>query len=288
MQAANPVDRITVGGMELGVRAPETPEEKAANELRVYEQKGKIDTDTALSRARAERGLKLEDFNLKVQQLTEAGIPRQQAIAATAANADFADLFLTPKNKLDAELSNRRLANEDRDYLFRVSASNRDFELRQKEYDRRLADSEARRERMPEGARKRLEGLDAGAVMVRDVTNMLTATPDAIGPVKGRLFRSVVDALDKDGVGVRAYMEALTGELRNQRFGGALTATEAKMAEGWLPNEKDNYESGLVKLQRLEQFVETKRKALFTVHKQEYTPIFPPADEKSPAQNPYR
>lgn len=37
MQAANPVDRITVGGMELGVRAPETPEEKKAKEDAQFE-----------------------------------------------------------------------------------------------------------------------------------------------------------------------------------------------------------------------------------------------------------
>jgi hypothetical protein len=140
---------------------------------------------------------------------------------------------------------------------------------------------------MPEGSRKRLEGYESGIFMVRDAIGMLNEQPQAVGPLKGRVWRAALDAYDKAGVGVRAYLENLSGEIRNQRFGGALTATEAKFAESMLPSDKDLAENAITKLVQLERYLEQKRKALYKINKMEYEPVFP---SEAPAQktNPYR
>jgi len=99
---------------------------------------------------------------------------------------------------------------------------------------------------------------------------MLEQNMGAIGPIKGRMFRSILDANDKEGVGTRAAIESLSGEIRNQRFGGALTANEAKFAESMLPSEKDEATNALKKLDQLESYLERKREGIFRVYKQPY------------------
>jgi len=128
---------------------------------------------------------------------------------------------------------------------------------------------------MPEGSRRRLEGYESGIFMVRDAIGMLNENPQAVGPLKGRVWRAALDAYDKAGVGVRAYLENLAGEIRNQRFGGALTATEAKFAESMLPSDKDLSENAITKLNQLEKYLEQKRRALYKINKMEYEPMFP-------------
>ena len=140
---------------------------------------------------------------------------------------------------------------------------------------------------MPEGSRKRLEGYESGIFMVRDAIGMLNENPQAVGPLKGRVWRAALDAYDKAGVGVRAYLENLAGEIRNQRFGGALTATEAKFAESMLPSDKDLAENAITKLNQLEKYLEQKRKALYKINKMEYEPVFP-SEASSQKANPYR
>ena len=140
---------------------------------------------------------------------------------------------------------------------------------------------------MPEGSRKRLEGYESGIFMVRDAIGMLNESPQAVGPLKGRVWRAALDAYDKAGVGVRAYLENLAGEIRNQRFGGALTATEAKFAESMLPSDKDLAENAITKLNQLEKYLEQKRRALYKINKMEYEPMFP-SEASSQKANPYR
>ena len=127
-----------------------------------------------------------------------------------------------------------------------------------------------RRERLPVSAQGKLAGFDSGVLMVGDVRSMLEQSKDAIGPIKGRMFRSILDANDQAGVGARAAIENLSGEIRNQRFGGALTANEAKFAEAMLPSEKDTAETAFKKLDQLESYLERKREGIFRVYKQPY------------------
>lgn len=151
--------------------------------------------------------------------------------------------------------------------------ADRDYALRVQEQQRREADSALRRERLPSGAQSKLAGFDSGVLMVGDVRSMIEQNKDAIGPIKGRVFRSILDANDKAGVGTRAAIESLSGEIRNQRFGGALTANEAKFAESMLPSEKDEAENALKKLEQLESYLERKREGIFRVYKQPYERI---------------
>ena len=140
-----------------------------------------------------------------------------------------------------------------------------------------------RRERLPVSAQGKLAGFDSGVLMVGDVRSMLSQNMGAIGPIKGRMFRSILDANDKEGVGTRAAIESLSGEIRNQRFGGALTANEAKFAESMLPNEKDEAVNALKKLEQLENYLERKREGIFRVYKQPYERVNATTPQESSA-----
>lgn len=212
-------------------------------------------------------------------------IPRDQALAAA----------LNQKTPIDMGFIEKPMSNAEK---IRISLDTARFNLSQKEYDLRLreqnrreSDSQRRRESMPVGAQRRLEGLDSGVLLVGDVREMLKSAPESIGPVKGRVFSSVLDAADKKGVAVRAAIESMAGEIRNQRFGAALTASEAKFAEQFLPGAKDSYETAMSKLDQLDRYLETKRKGVFMTYQQEYRPIYAPTGA-SPAAggaaNPYR
>jgi hypothetical protein len=275
---ANPAIQIQLPVGRIGFRGPETPEEKAEQARVLRQELANEEAQKASAAARA----KAEADQAAIEELVSSGMTRPQAIQALRLDAKYGDINVTPGVKatmrgqdISAATARQSQARADRDYA-----------LREKEFERREADSISRRERLPSGAQTKLAGLDSGVLMVGDVRAMLEQNTGAIGPIKGRMFRSILDANDKEGVGTRAAIEALSGEIRNQRFGQALTAKEAKYAESMLPNEKDAAETAFKKLEQLENFLERKREGIFRVHKQPYERInaAPTADVK----NPYR
>lgn len=116
--------------------------------------------------------------------------------------------------------------------------------------------------KLPVSAQGKLAGYESGLSMANDLRQMLSTTKNAVG-LKGMLWGPLLDRLDPEGVGPRAAIEALSGEIRNQRFGGALTVTEAKFAEKFLPNDRDNYATVIAKLGQLENYLEQKRAGIF-------------------------
>ena len=248
------------GGMKVRFNAPESAAQVAARTLADYEAKKRAD---AVIEAQGEAN-KRKALAVEKEQLTEKyrllGFNNKEATMLAENSGAFTAMRGQDKSEETARLN---LASSN-------SKANRDYELRQKEFERRNADSILRRERLPAGAQTKLAGFDSGVLMVGDVRAMLEQNMGSIGPIKGRVFRSILDANDKEGVGTRAAIEALSGEIRNQRFGGALTASEAKFAESMLPNEKDAAETALKKLEQLENYLERKREGIFRVYKQPY------------------
>jgi len=248
------------GGQTVRFNAPESAAQIAARTLADYEAKKRTDAAIeAQGEANKRKALAAEKDQL-VEKYRLLGFNNKDATIFAENSAAFTAMRGQDKTEETARLN---LASSN-------SKANRDYDLRLKEFQRREADSISRRERLPSGAQTKLAGFDSGVLMVGDVRAMLEQNMGAIGPIKGRMFRSILDANDKEGVGTRAAIEALSGEIRNQRFGGALTANEAKFAESMLPNEKDAAETALKKLEQLENYLERKREGIFRVYKQPY------------------
>ena len=206
---------------------------------------------------------KAEERKAQIAQYESLGYSKKEATMMTDNPSAF-----TAMRGQDMSAATARMNQTRSD-----SKADREYELRKKEFERKEADSIMRRERLPSGAQTKLAGFDSGVLMVGDVRSMLEQNMGSIGPIKGRMFRSILDANDKEGVGTRAAIESLSGEIRNQRFGGALTANEAKFAESMLPNEKDEAVNALKKLEQLENYLERKREGIFRVYKQPYQRI---------------
>jgi hypothetical protein len=248
------------GGQKVRFNAPESAAQLTARKLADYEAQKKADAAIAAQAKADERKALAAEKDQLVEKYRLLGFNNKDATIFAENSAAFTAMRGQDKTEETARLN---LASSN-------SKANRDYDLRKKEFERREADSILRRERLPSGAQTKLAGLDSGALMVGDVRAMLEQNMGAIGPIKGRMFRSILDANDKEGVGTRAAIEALSGEIRNQRFGQALTAKEAKYAESMLPTEKDAAETAFKKLEQLENYLERKREGIFRVYKQPY------------------
>lgn len=207
--------------------------------------------------------LKAEERKAQIAQYESLGYSRKDATMLV----DDASAFTAMRGQdISAATARQNQARSD-------SKADREYDLRKKEFERKETDSITRREPLPVSAQGKLAGFDSGVLMVGDVRSMIEQNMGAIGPIKGRMFRSILDANDKAGVGTRTAIENLSGEIRNQRFGGALTANEAKFAEGMLPSEKDEAVNAMTKLVQLENYLERKREGIFRVYKQPYQRI---------------
>jgi hypothetical protein len=257
-----PVQSFQVGGKTYE-KTLTKPQEEAMAFSREEESKGRqLQQAERVKAAEATRvaEAKKSERESQIQAYMGAGYSRKDATML----ADNASAFTAMRGQdISAATARQNQARSD-------SRADRDYKLRKKEFERKEADSVLRREKLPVSAQGKLAGLDAGVLMVGDVSSMLNQHMNAIGPIKGRMFRSILDANDKEGVGTRAAIENLSGEIRNQRFGGALTATEVRSALAMLPDEKDEAVNALTKLAQLEDFLERKREGIFRVYKQPY------------------
>lgn len=129
----------------------------------------------------------------------------------------------------------------------------------------RETDAEWRRNKLPAAAAAKLSGFESGIMMTADVRNQIEGNKEALG-LKNLAWGQLVNRIDPEGVSVRASIEALSGEIRNQRFGGALTANEAKFAERFLPSATDRADVALRKLDQLEKYLDMKRKGIYDAY----------------------
>ena len=275
MYGSAPAQSFTVGGKTYD-QMQTKQEQTAMDTAREEEAKGRqVQQAERVKSAEAQRvaEAKKSERDAQIQTYMDVGYSRKDATML----ADNASAFTAMRGQdISAATARQGQARSD-------SKADRDYELRKREFERRETDSMTRREKLPVSAQGKLAGFDSGVLMVGDVRSMLSQNMGAIGPIKGRMFRSILDANDKEGVGTRAAIESLSGEIRNQRFGGALTANEAKFAESMLPNEKDEAVNALKKLEQLENYLERKREGIFRVYKQPYERVNATAPQESSA-----
>jgi hypothetical protein len=142
---------------------------------------------------------------------------------------------------------------------------------------RRVALAEGRAEEsasnLPVAAKNNLARFDSGVLMAQNIGQLIQQNPEAMGGVKNFLPAQVTNRIDPAGVEVRAAVEALSGEIRNLRFGGQLTGGELSQAMTMLPDRQDEAEAALGKLRRLNQFLEQKRQGIFSAFGSSYTPM---------------
>jgi hypothetical protein len=115
---------------------------------------------------------------------------------------------------------------------------------------------------LPASVQTKLGGYESGLELVSHVRDEIKNYAQGLG-LQNVLPGWAVNRTDPKGVAVRAAIEALTGEIRNQRFGGQLTANEAKYAEQFLPIATDTSDAALIKLAQLETYLEAKRRGLY-------------------------
>lgn len=214
-----------------GIRQEFSAKEKDAANLALY------------NAAKSEYGLR-EKYDPSKNYATVIELREKRAQRA-------ASMAITPYQQAQLDLDRRRMAIQE-------------ASLRQ-----RQTDAEFRQSKLPASAQNKLAGYEAGVTMAADLRTQIEQNKDALG-FKNVLWGQVVNRLDPQGVGVRAAIEALSGEIRNQRFGGALTANEAKFAERFLPSATDRADAALSKLTQLENYLEQKRKGIYTVYGGEY------------------
>ncbi len=272
---AQPSRTIKFGGQELSLREtqPERQERLsrvAASMARAEKEQEKLERSTEAQRMAGEKKAARDS---QIQTYMDVGYSRKEATMLTDNSA-----AMTAMRGQDISAETARAAQTRAD-----AKADREYQLRKDEFERKETDSILRRERLPVSAQGKLAGFESGVLMVSDVRSMLSQNMEAIGPIKGRMFRSILDANDKAGVGTRAAIESLSGEIRNQRFGGALTANEAKFAESMLPSEKDEATNALKKLDQLENYLERKREGIFRVYKQPYERVNATAPQESSA-----
>jgi hypothetical protein len=170
------------------------------------------------------------------------------------------------RDKAADELAGKRHGLEEKKYGLeerRVAAA-------EKAAVQKQSDADWRRNKLPAAAQAKLSGLESGLIMAADLRNQISGNEEALG-LKNLMWGQVINRLDPEGVGVRASIEALTGEIRYQRFAGALTATEVKFAERFLPDARDRADAALAKLSALEKFLDQKRKGIYDTYGGQFT-----------------
>ena len=244
-QFGAPVSSVKVGGktMELA----QTPLQRAAM---VAEQERGADRFAAQQDREAATRQKQGDVQEQARRIKQAlGDQVTDAQALAMASGMGADYFVTKKmdegEKARLGMDRERLGIE-----------------RERLKMQRDEKGQAAPVKLSVSAQGKLSGYQSGLLMTADIRDQLSVNKNATG-IKGMLWGPALDRLDPEGVGLRSALEALSGEIRNQRFGGALTASEAKFAERFLPSDRDRYDAVVKKLDNLEKYLNQKAEGLF-------------------------
>lgn len=246
-QYGAPVSSVEVGGKTLELA--QTPIQRAA--MLAEQERGAARDEAQREREAASRQ-KQSDTNEMARRIKSAlGDKVTDAQALAMASGVGADYFIT-----------KPMSEEDRERLA-IARGQLDVDRGRLALSRaELGQTGGAGVKLPAAAQAKLAGYESGLSMTASLRQMMDANKDATG-LKGLMWGPALDRLDPEGVGVRSAMEALSGEIRNQRFGGALTASEAKFAERFLPSDKDNYQTALTKLDGLERYLQQKTEGLF-------------------------
>jgi hypothetical protein len=247
MSQVGPQQRETIGGQafvrESPVAAALRTQEMAANRERMGEERKQAQ----------ERTEKQGEFERNVQSAMSAyGMKRPQA----------EEYVRTGKSPF------LPMSQQERDASARGWAG---INLRRREQPGAGGDNIEKIKRLPVRAQTKLEGIDAGLMMADNLRQMLESNPEAVG-LKGVFPNVILSRTDPQGVAVRSAIENLSGEIRNQRFGGALTKNEAEFSLQNLPDRRDTAASAMAKLNELVKFLEIKRKAQYNTYGLDYTP----------------
>lgn len=167
-----------------------------------------------------------------------------------------------------------RLANYYKTMEIRAQRAMTPYKQEQLSLERRRLDiAEGRTKELPVAARNSLSRLDASVLMTQNIDALIQQNPDALGGAKNFLPAQATNRIDPAGVEVRAAVEALSGEIRNLRFGGQLTGGELSQAMTMLPDRQDEPAAALAKLRQLSQFLEQKRQGVYSAFGSVYTPL---------------
>lgn len=228
----------------------------------------------------AERGV----LDAAIQQAEATGAVEQRlARQATEENQRTAFNELVALGKATGEF------RPGQDYVGRLQQSRRleearvgrqptELQLAQLGLDRRrveLAEGRASGAdgNIPVAAKNKLAGFNSAVLMSQSIGTLLEENPDALGGAKNFLPVQVTNRLDPQGVDVRAAVEALSGEIRNLRFGGQLTGGELSQAMTMLPDRQDETPAALAKLRQLADFLERKREGIYSAFGGTYAPL---------------
>jgi hypothetical protein len=261
-QFGAPGPRVSMGGREF--MQTETPTARALREAEFTAGQDRRKTQEASQAQLAEqqrtRAAAEAERVATVEAMVGAGIPRPQAEAASRTGARYGDVMETPS-----------IAATKRGQDISAATARRGQDLAE---GRAAAGAQARadaRAEIPALAQRKLEGVEAGLMMVEDIRRSIESYPEGLGS-KNFLWGAIINRVDPKGVGVRAEIENLSGEIRNQRFGGALTKNEAEFAERNLPSATDRADAAFAKLTALSAYLETKRRAAYSTYGLPYAP----------------
>jgi hypothetical protein len=125
---------------------------------------------------------------------------------------------------------------------------------------------------LPAASKTRLEQAESALNQLAYLKQAITENPDAVG-AKNYVPGAFIDRLDPKGADIRSTIELIAGEIRNARFGGALTKTEAEFALRSLPDASQRADVVLSRINALERFLEERRRGVFNTYGQTYTPF---------------
>lgn len=100
MQAATPAERIKIGGVELGLTAPETEEEKMQRQLGLYQQQRRADVEAERGKVQAKTQAEREAQQQREKDLIATGMSPAEAKRVITLEAKYGDVFMTPGAKL--------------------------------------------------------------------------------------------------------------------------------------------------------------------------------------------
>lgn len=254
-----PAGRITIGGRELVL--PETSMQaqermRLSEEARSREEAERLRQEK-LRLAAQERSRRISDAQTTLRTPDGKQLSEQQAafivdneLLSDPKKAGILGLVATvadPEAKRRNDLLERRIALQER--ALASTAKERDM----------------RGARLPIGAQTKIANIESGLIQTDDLVEELKRNPNAVG-MKNYAWKAIVDRLDPQGVGLRASIEALSGQIRNERFGGALSKTEAGFAATMLPSDTDSYKAATAKLNRLTKYLNAKKEGIYRAH----------------------
>jgi hypothetical protein len=248
LSAAAPQQTLTLGGQQFTRESPVAAAARAASRS-VYEKQQED------KRTKAEKQSTIDE---QVKALMATGDYTEAQARAAVVGGVGAYTPLTKAQRADIALRGRQISLAERQAAMAGQPS-------------AGGDNIEKIKRLPVRAQTKLEGIDAGLMMADNLRQMLESNPKAVG-LKGVFSNLILSRADPQGVAVRSAIENLSGEIRNQRFGGALTKNEAEFSLQNLPDRRDTAASAMAKLNELVKFLEIKRKAQYNTYGLDYTP----------------